>query len=67
MPLENKIEQFNTRVPSEVAEIFRNLCETEGKSTYGKLQDLIADFCRIDLERGWVIKHKRDNEERIGV
>ncbi|MCK4611882.1 MAG: hypothetical protein KAU62_12060, partial [Candidatus Heimdallarchaeota archaeon] len=62
MPSENKLEQFNTRVPSEVAEIFRNLCEKEGKSTYEKLQDLIADFCRIDLERGWVIKPKSNQE-----
>jgi len=59
-----KSKQLQTKVPHELAELFENLCKKENITPYIKLRELIAEACKIDLERGWVIKPKSNQERK---
>lgn len=56
------LKQIATRVPLEVWELWQKHCKKQKQTSYEKLQNMIAEELGIDLERGWIIKSKENQE-----
>jgi len=58
------LKAIGTKVPLKVYEMWQEYCKEQGKTSYEKLQEIIANELKIDLERGWVIKPKSTQERK---
>ena len=58
------LKQITTKLPQEVFEMWQKHCEKQKQTSYERLQKMIAEELGIDLERGWVIKPKKDQERK---
>lgn len=56
------LKQITTKLPLEVYEMWQKHCKKQKQTSYEVLQNMIASELGIDLERGWVIKPKGNQE-----